>query len=67
MLDVSLDVALHHRASIVVLDKSLPSGFGQTWTLSESLLAEVLDSIIISVGQEVVDFDLLGVIFELVH
>ena len=52
--NVALNSALHHCASIVVLDKALPTFFIQVVLVSEPLFAEVLDSVVVSVSQEVV-------------
>ena len=54
MSNVSLDSTLHHSASIVILDVALPTGFGKVMVLCEALLSEVLDSIVISVCEEIV-------------
>ena len=67
MPDVPLNCALHHCASIVVLDEAFPSGLGKIVVLSESLLAEVFDSIVVCIGQKVVQFFRLRVILQLVH
>ena len=67
MSDVPLNSALHHCASIVVLDEAFPSGLGQIVVLCEALLAEVFNSIVVCVGQKVVQFFRLCVILQLVH
>ena len=67
MSDVSLNSALHHRASIVVFDITFPSWLWQVMVLGESLLSEVLDSIVVSVGQKVEELFGRGVILQLVH
>ena len=64
---VPLNCALHHRASIVILDEALPAGLGQVMVLSETLLAEIFYGIIVSIGQKVVQLFGLCVIFQLVH
>jgi hypothetical protein len=65
--NVSVDFALHHCAAIVIFDVPFPAGFGHRRTLSEPLLPEVLDSIVVSVGQEVMQVNFLGVILKPVH
>ena len=67
MPDMALDCTLHHRASIIVLDIAFPARLGQVRVLREALLTEVLNGIIISVGQEVVQFFRLGMVLKLIH
>ena len=67
MSNVSLNGALHHCASIVVLDIAFPARFRQVVVLSEALLAEVLDRIVVSIRQEVIYFLGLRVVFQLIH
>lgn len=67
MFHVALDLALHHRTPVVVLDKAFPPGFGHGWTLGEALLPEVLDRVVVSVSQEIVQIDLLSVVLQPVH
>ena len=47
---MALNRALHHRASIVVLDIALPARLRQVIVLCEALLAEVLDRIVVCIG-----------------
>ena len=56
MPDMALDCTLHHRASIIVLDIAFPARLGQVRILREALLSEVLDGVVISVSQEIVQF-----------
>ena len=67
MADMALDCALHHRASIIILDIAFPTRFGQVRILREALLTEVLDGVIIGVSQEIVQFLRLGVVLEFIH
>ena len=53
VLDMSSYIALHHRASIVVFDIAQIAWLRQVLALTKSLLAKVLNSIVISIGQEV--------------
>lgn len=64
---MSLDSALHHCASIVVFDVAFPARLGQVVILREALLAEVLDGVVISIGQKVVQLLGLRVVLKLVH
>ena len=50
MPDVSLNRALHHCASIVVLDVALPTRLWQVSVLRETLFAEVLNSVVVRIG-----------------
>ena len=67
MSDVALNCALHHCASIVVFDVAFPARLRQVVILREALLAEVLDGVVISIGQKVVQLLGLRVVLELVH
>ena len=67
MSNVSLDSTLHHCASIVILDVALPTRFGKVMVLREALLSEVLDSIVISVSEEVVKLLRLSMVLQLIH
>ena len=67
MSDVILDRALHHRASIIVLDVALPAGFRQVRVLGEALLSEVLDGVVVCVRQKVMQLLRLGMVLKLVH
>jgi len=67
MSNVSLDCTLHHRASIIVLDVSLPTGFWQVRILSKSLLTEILDRVVICVCQKVVQLFRLSMVLKFVH
>ena len=64
---MSVHSALHHCASIVILDVALPAGFGKVVVLCEALLSEVLDSIVISVREEIVKLLRLSMVLQLVH
>ena len=65
--DMALDCTLHHRASIIVLDIAFPARLRQVRILREALLTEVLDGIVISVSQEIVQLFRLSMILEFVH
>ena len=67
MPDVALNSTLHHCASIVVFDETFPAGLGQVMILSEALLPEVLNGIVVCVGQEVMQLLVLSVILQFVH
>ena len=67
MSNVSLDSTLHHCASIVILDVALPARFRKVMVLSEALLSEVLDSIVISVSEEIVELLRLSMVLQLIH
>ena len=56
------NLTLHHGASIVVLDVSLPSTFGHVAILVEALLLEEACGIVVSISQEVLDPLFLGMI-----
>lgn len=53
MHNVSINFALHHCATIVIFYVTFPAGFRHRRTLSETLLPEVLDSIVVGISQEV--------------
>ena len=63
MPNVALDSALHHCTSIVILDVTFPARFRQIMVLSEALLPEIFDSVIVCIGQEVVQIFRLGMVF----
>lgn len=65
--NVSVDFTLHHCTAIVIFDVPFPTSFRHRWALRETLLPEVLDCIIVCVGQEVMQVDFLGVILKSVH
>lgn len=67
MSNMALNCALHHCASIIVFNVAFPSTFVQIVTICEALFAEILDCIIVGIGQKVVQIFGLGVVFELVH
>jgi hypothetical protein len=67
IVNVLVDLALHHGAPVVVLDVSLPSVLRHCRRLSEALFPEVLNCIIVSISQEVVQALLLSVILEFIH
>jgi hypothetical protein len=67
MLNVSINLTLHHRASIVVLNEAFPARLRHRGALREALFAEIFDRVVVSVGQEVVDLVLLSVVFQPVH
>ena len=54
VLNIIMYFALHHCASIVVFNVSLPSSFGHGWTFGKSLLPKVLDCVVVCVRKEVV-------------
>lgn len=62
-----LNRALHHRASIIVFNVAFPARFGQVRVLCEALLSEVLNRVVVRIGEEVVQLFQLGVVLELVH
>jgi hypothetical protein len=60
MLYFSINLALHHSGPIVIFDVASPSGLIHEATvillvLLKSLFAEILDSVVVGVGEEVVD------------
>ena len=59
--------ALHHSRSTVILDESFPAGLWHLEMLRESLLTEVLDSIVVRVSNEVLDANVLGMGLQAVH
>ncbi len=61
--NVGLNRALHHCASIIVFNVAFPSTFVQIVTICEALFAEILDCIIVGIGQKVVQIFRLGVVF----
>lgn len=61
------DLALHHRASIVVFDIALPSALCHESLWVKALLSEKLDCIIVSIGQKVLKIFLLSMVFKSVH
>lgn len=67
MSNVSLDRALHHRASIIVLNVSLPAGLRQVRVLCEALLSEILNRVVICVRQKVVQLLRLSMVLKFVH
>ena len=67
MSDVALNRALHHCASIVVFDKTFPARLRKVMVLSETLFAEILNRVVVSVSQEIVKLLVLSMIFQFVH
>jgi hypothetical protein len=67
IVDVSDDLALHHGASIVVLDVTLPLGFRHVGVGAEPLLFEELCRIVVRIGTKVVEALLLRVVFQAIH
>ena len=67
MLDVAVYLALHHRATVVVFNVPFPSRLRHGRTLRESLLPEVLDSVVVGVGQKIVEVDFLSMVLQPVH
>lgn len=71
MSDMSVNYALHHCTSIVILNVSFPSRLihKSRWCrlFLKALLSEVLNGVIISISEEVVNVLLVGVIFKFVH
>ena len=63
MADMSVDVALHHSAPIVVFYESFPSLFGQGRTFCEALLSEILNCIVVCVCQKVMDLFVTSMVF----
>lgn len=69
---IPINLALHHCRAIVVLNKSFPASLNhEAWivysVLLETLLAEVLNGIVISICEEVVNVLRYGVVFKFVH
>ena len=64
---MTLDRALHHCASVVVLDVALPARLGQVIVFGEALLAEVLDRVVVRVREEVMELLGLSMVLQLVH
>lgn len=62
-----MDVALHHGAPIVVFDVALPSLSWHTALLTEALLLEVADCVVICVGHQILDLLILHVLLEFIH
>ena len=72
MLYLAVDLALHHGRAIIVLDVALPSSFIHEaaiglLVLLKSLLAEVLNRVVVSVSQEVINVLRNGVVLQFVH
>lgn len=67
VVDSFVDFALHHRRAGVVLNVPFEPGFSHLVMLGEPLFAEILDSIVISIGHEVLDSNRLGMGFQPVH
>lgn len=67
MSNMALYRTLHHRTSIVIFDVTFPPWLWQVMILGETLLTEVLDGIVVSISQEVVQLFGLCVIFQLIH
>ena len=67
IINILVDLALHHGGAAVVLDVALPSRLGHLKVLREALLPEVLDGVVVRVGHEVLDANGLCVSFEPVH
>ena len=65
--NMSLNRALHHCASIVILNVALPSRLWQVMILREALLSEIFNRVVVCIGQEVVYLLRLCMVFELVH
>ena len=63
--------ALHHGAAIVVLNVAFPASFRHETRrcrlLLETLLPEVLNRVVVCIGQEIVDVVLGRVVFEFIH
>jgi len=64
---VLVDSALHHSASVIVLDVAFPSLFGHRWLLHETLLSKVFNGVIVSICQKIVQILLLSVVLQFVH
>mmetsp|Transcript_9855 Transcript_9855/g.28951 ORF Transcript_9855/g.28951 Transcript_9855/m.28951 type:complete len:386 (+) Transcript_9855:242-1399(+) len=62
-----VDVALHERAAIVVLDVTVPALARHAHRFAEALLLEVPDGVVVRVSQEIPDALGLHVVLELVH
>ena len=67
IVDVSDDLALHHGASVVVLDVPLPLGFGHVGVRAEPLLFEELCRVVVCIGTKVVESLLLCVVLQAIH
>lgn len=67
MPNALLNDALHHRGAIVVFDVTFPAGFWHEargcWLFLETLLSEILNCVVISVGQEVMNVVFCRVVF----
>lgn len=67
MPNVLLNCALHHCASIVVFDVAFPARFVEVVDVGEALFAEVFNSVVVCIGQKVVQVLRLRMVFQLVH
>jgi len=67
IVNVFNDLALHHGATVVIFDVSLPLSLGHVRILTEALLLEKLRRIVIRVGTEIVQALLLSMIFQPIH
>lgn len=59
VVELRMDVALHHGSSLVVLDVALPTLSRHPNFLRESLLAEVAKREIVGVGHQILHFSTL--------
>lgn len=50
IVDIFIDVALHHSAAVIVFDVPFPSLLLHLALLIEALLPEVFDGIVVSIG-----------------
>jgi hypothetical protein len=67
VIDRRVDVAFHHRASIIVLDVALPTLLRHPTLLTEALLLEVPDRVVVSIRQQVLYILFLHLLLVLVH
>jgi hypothetical protein len=67
VLDLTFDLALHHCASVVVLDVALPASLRHSWAFRETLLSEVLDRVVVGICEEVVEAILLSMVLQPIH
>lgn len=67
IVNVVVDSTLHHRTAVIVLDVAFPPVFGHGGLLLEPLLPEVLNRIVVCIGQKVLQTLLLSMSFQSVH
>jgi hypothetical protein len=72
MCYLSVDLALHHRWTIVVFDKAFPTGLDHKTIVVdliflEALFAEIIDRVVVCVGEKVVNILWDCVVLKFVH